>query len=367
MTDSQKWLVFVSIGGFGWLVYLLGPILTPFAVGALLAYLGDPVADKLEQWKLSRTGAVCIVFLVMTLILVAFLLLFMPMLEQQIGNLVAKLPHYVAWLKNTVMPWIQTRLGVHAGFIEVEKIFEIVKGYLPEAGKLAAGLLKSISGSGVAIAASIMNLVLIPVVAFYLLRDWDVMVAKVSDLLPRRVAPTVSRLAGESDQVLGAFLRGQLSVMIALGCIYSVGLWIIKLDLALLIGMVAGLVSFIPYLGSVVGVAAACVAAIVQFQDVWSLIPVLLVFGVGQALEGMILTPWLVGDKVGLHPVAVIFAVLAGGQLFGFLGILLALPVASVIMVLIRHVHDLYKESDLYSAESEDSKPVIMTVNKDNL
>lgn len=208
-----------------------------------------------------------------------------------------------------------------------------------------------------------MNLVLIPVVAFYLLRDWDIMVDKIRDLLPKRYEATVVKLTKESDLVLGAFLKGQFSVMLALASIYSIGLWIVDLDLALLIGMVAGLISFIPYLGSIVGVAAGCMAAFVQFHEFMSIIPVLVVFGIGQTLEGVLLTPWLVGDKVGLHPVAVIFAVLAGGQLFGFIGILLALPAASVIMVLIRHVHELYKDSQLYSEESE--QPRIMVRDQD--
>jgi len=184
-----------------------------------------------------------------------------------------------------------------------------------------------------------------------LLRDWDILVAKVHNLLPRRAAPTASKLASETNIVLGAFMRGQFYVMLALGCIYSIGLWIVDLNLALLIGMMAGLVSFVPYLGSIVGITVACLAAILQFQDPMYLIPVSVVFMVGQSLEGMLLTPWLVGDKIGLHPVAVMFAVLAGGQLFGFLGVLLALPVASVIMVFLRHIHDIYRDSTFYSEE----------------
>jgi predicted PurR-regulated permease PerM len=162
------------------------------------------------------------------------------------------------------------------------------------------------------------------------------------------VAKTVGKLATEVDIVLGAFLRGQFYVMLAVGLIYSAGLLIIDLDLALLIGMIAGLISFVPYMGTIVGVGMACIAALLQFQDAMHLVSVLLVFGIGHSIEGMLLTPWLVGNKIGLHPVAVIFAVLAGGQLFGFLGILLALPVASVIMVLLRHVHERYTVSQFY-------------------
>lgn len=171
--------------------------------------------------------------------------------------------------------------------------------------------------------------------------------------MPRRISPTAEKLASETDIVLGAFLRGQFYVMMALGIIYSAGLWLVDLSLALLIGMMAGIVSFVPYLGAIVGIAVACIAALLQFQDAMYLIPVSIVFIVGQSIESMVLTPLLVGDKIGLHPVAVMFAVLAGGQLFGFLGILLALPVASVIMVLLRHIHEIYRDSTFYSAEKK--------------
>jgi predicted PurR-regulated permease PerM len=161
----------------------------------------------------------------------------------------------------------------------------------------------------------------------------------------------VVRLASASDEVLSAFLRGQLTVMLALGTIYTVGLWIVGLELALLIGMIAGLVSFVPYLGFIVGILAAGIAAVMQFQEVLPLLYVAIVFMVGQSLEGMLLTPLLVGEKIGLHPVAVIFAVLAGAQLFGFFGILLALPVTAVVMVLLRYTHERYVGSTLYAEE----------------
>jgi predicted PurR-regulated permease PerM len=227
----------------------------------------------------------------------------------------------------------------------------MVKTHWQKAGKSALAFMGSVSHSGAVLAEWLMNLILIPVITFYLLRDWDILVAKVHELLPRRAAPTAVKLGVETNVVLGAFMRGQFYVMLALGTIYSVGLWIVGLDLALLIGMLAGLVSFVPYLGSIVGITVACIAALLQFHDFMYLIPVSIVFVVGQLVEGMLLTPLLVGDKIGLHPVAVMFAVLAGGQLFGFLGILLALPVASVIMVILRHIHEIYRDSVFYSAE----------------
>ncbi len=359
MTDSQKWLIVVSVAGVGWLIYLLAPILMPFAVGALLAYFTDPIADRLEARGLGRTWAVVIVFVVMTLVLALALLLLIPMLESQIGRLVDRLPTYMAWVTDTVLPWLRRRLhiSIQPKLLNADRIAEMLRGHWEQAGGIATSLIGSLSRSGAVVIDWLLDLILMPVVAFYLLRDWDVMVARLYDLLPRRYTPTVSRLAGEVDEVLSAFLRGQILVMLALGTIYSVGLWLVGLDVAFLIGMIAGLISFIPYMGAIVGLLTACIAALVQFQDAWYLMPVLLVFTVGQILEGNFLTPWLVGDKIGLHPVAVIFAVLAGGQLFGFLGILLALPVASVIMVLIRHAHILYKDSDLYGQGLIDTPP----------
>ena len=179
------------------------------------------------------------------------------------------------------------------------------------------------------------------------------MIERIHELLPRHLEPAISELARQSDEVLGAFLRGQLSVMAALGTIYTTGLMFVGLDLALLIGMGAGLVSFIPYLGGIVGVGGGLLAAYMQFHDWQHPLAVLVVFMVGQSLEGMVLTPWLVGDKIGMHPVAVIFAILAGGQLFGFLGVLLALPSAAIIMVLLRYLHARYKSSELYVGASK--------------
>jgi len=357
MNDSQKWLVFAGLAGLGWLVYLLSPVLTPFAAGALLAYLADPLADRLESFGMKRTPAVAVVFTVFSLGLALAVLVLVPLLDHQLERLVHNLPAYSAWLKNKAIPLLRDRYGMRIQLGGLDQISSLLGKYWQEAGGVAATLLDSLSKSGMVVLSWIMNLLLIPVVTFYLLRDWDVMVGHVKNLLPRRWVPVVSRLAGESDEVLGAFLRGQFSVMIALGSIYSIGLWVAGLDLALLIGMFAGLVSFIPYMGATVGVVSAGIAAMVQFGDVWSLVPVLIVFGVGQTLEGTVLTPKLVGDRIGLHPVAVIFAVLAGGQLFGFLGVLLALPTASVVMVVIRHIHEVYRASALYGEAEASAAP----------
>ena len=349
MTDSQKWLVFSFTAAIAWLIYLLSPVLTPFVFATLLAYLGDPLADKLETCRLSRTQAVIVVFLAMSLVFIPALFWLLPQLEVQIARFFGSLPAYAKWLNDTVIPWLHLRLGIDIQPLETDAVVSAVKSHWQKAGGIAATIIGSLSHSGQVVAAWLMNLLLIPVVTFYLLRDWDSLTAKIHDLLPRRIAPAVAQLTGEFDTVLSAFVRGQFYVMLALGCIYSIGLWLTGLDLALLIGMLAGLISFVPYLGAIVGIVMAVIAALVQFHDLFNLAWVALVFIVGQSLEGMVLTPMLVGDKIGLHPVAVMFAILAGGQLFGFLGILLALPAASVIMVLLRHAHEFYKDSDFYS------------------
>ena len=217
-----------------------------------------------------------------------------------------------------------------------------------QAGGVVGTMLREVTQSGFAFLATLGVVGLTPVVAFYIMRDWDDIMLRIREMLPRDIEPVFVALCRECDEVLGAFLRGQLLVMLLLGVIYAVGLYFVGLELAILIGMIAGLASIVPYLGFFVGIVAAAVAAMFQFQDPVYLGYIAIVFGIGQLLEGWVLTPLLVGDKIGLHPVAVIFAVLAGGQLFGFVGILLALPVAAVIMVFLRHLHSEYMSSEYY-------------------
>lgn len=347
-TRTGFWLGLLLLGG--WLVYLLAPVLMPFLAGALVAYLGSPLVDRLQGLRLSRTGAVVLVFSLFTLAVLILLLFLAPLLAQQIeAALVVQLPRTLEWLQGTALLFLGGLAGVETEVLfDIEQVQDSLTAHWREAGGLAARVLESVTRSGLALFGWLANLVLIPVVAFYLLRDWRRLVARVDQVLPRRSAPTIRRLTRESDAVLGAFLRGQLLVMLALGLLYTLGLWLVGLELALLIGMLAGLVSFVPYLGFTVGVLAALLAGWFQFQDFMPLLWVVAVFGVGQLLESLLLTPKLVGDSIGLHPVAVIFAIMAGGQLFGFVGVLLALPVASVAMVLLRYAHRQYLDSELY-------------------
>ncbi|WP_172146688.1 MULTISPECIES: AI-2E family transporter [Pseudomonas] len=362
MIDSRRWLWIAGLLLLGWLLYLLQPILSPFLIGVLLAYLGDPLVDRLERWKLSRTWGVIVVFALFSLILAILLLVLVPMLGKQLMRLYELAPQMLDWTQNQALPWVQAKLGLSDGFWRFDQLKAAFSKHLGETTDILGMLLSKATASGLALLAWLVNLLLIPVVSFYLMRDWDLMVARLRGLLPRNQEGLVVKLVGECHEVLGAFLRGQLLVMLALGVMYAVGLMLIGLELGLLIGLLAGLASIVPYLGVVVGIGAALTAGLFQFGgDFYPLLAIAAVFTVGQMLEGMLLTPWLVGDRIGLHPVAVIFAIMAGGQLFGFTGVLLALPVAAVIMVLVRHAHDLYKLSDLYgeppSASDEPISP----------
>lgn len=362
LTDSQKWMILTVIFLAGVLFYLLGPVLTPFIIGALLAYLGDPIADRLETKGLSRALAVVIVFSAMTIFVVLLMFVLIPILNKQIISLIKTVPQYVQWVGENVLPWLEVTFGLDSDVFDLDSFVVLLQDNWLQAGGLAANVVGGITRSGTLIAVWLANLLLIPVVTFYLLRDWDKFIATIDHLLPREIEPAIAHIAKDSDEMLGAFLRGQVTVMFALGALYSVGLWLIGLKFALLIGMLAGLLSFVPYMGFAVGIVIASIAMMMQTHDPIQLLWVFLIFGIGQMLEGMLLTPLLVGDRIGLHPVTVIFAVLAGGQLFGFFGVLVALPVAAVIAVIIRDLHKRYLESNLYDAsrlqrQAEDTEP----------
>lgn len=356
LTDSQRWFVLAGLILTGWLLYLLAPVLTPFFIAALLAYLGDPVVDWLVSRGASRTIATALVVALIVVVIVLLPLLLVPVVHKQLAAFMAAVPGFVDWIAREFAPWVQSTLGIELAVPDVEKAKAALARNFQQVGDVVVDVITYVSRSGLALAGWLASAVLVPVVLFYLLRDWDRFVAGIRNLLPRHVEPIISELTRESDQVLGAFLRGQLTVMVSLGAYYSIGLSLAGLQWSLTIGILAGLVSFVPYLGVIFGMLCAILAVLIQSQDLVQLIWVLLVFGSGQMLEGMVLTPWLVGDRVGLHPVAVIFAVLAGGQLFGFMGILLALPVASVLAVLLRHARERYRESDFYGEADEDGE-----------
>jgi predicted PurR-regulated permease PerM len=345
-----RWLWLGGIAAALVLLYLLSPILTPFVIGAGLAYLGDPLVDRLERLRFSRTGGVCVVFIVIFGATIAVALVLVPMLQEQALQFLHSLPDWLRWLQDVGLPKLGLSLP-EGTRLDAEGVKRAITEHWAGVGGVAAAAWQKISASGAALLTAAIDALLVPIVTFYLLRDWDLLVARVDALIPRRALPTVRVLAAETDDVLSAFIRGQLSVMAALAVFYTIGLSIAGLHLALLIGLLAGLVSFVPYLGFITGIVTASIAVVVQTQALTPLVWVALVFGIGQILEGMVLTPLLVGHHIGLHPVAVIFAVLAGGELFGFAGVLLALPAAAVLAVLVRHATTRWLASEAYLQE----------------
>ncbi|MBA3931000.1 putative PurR-regulated permease PerM [Pseudoxanthomonas japonensis] len=346
-----QWLLIALI--VGWLIWLLAPVLTPFVCAALLGWLGDPWVDRLERSGRSRTTAVVLVFTLMVLLLTLALVLLVPMIERQVATVIESLPAYHDWFVQTALPWVERRTGLElVAWLDPDRVTEWVRSHWQQAGGVAATLFGYFSRSGFAVMAWVANLVLLPILTFYFLRDWDVLVERIAALVPRDHIATVTRLALESNEVLGAFLRGQFLVMLALGAIYAIGLSVVGLKVGLLVGIIAGLISFVPYLGTATGIVLGVIAALMQSGGDWSLVAMVMgVFVVGQMLEGYVLTPRIVGDRIGLHPVAVIFAIMAGGQLFGFLGMLLALPIAAIANVLLRFAHERYTQSRLYAGD----------------
>ncbi len=354
-----NWLI--AIGLTGWLVYLLAPILTPFVAAALLAYVGDPLADRLQKIRLPRTLAVVAVFLLTFLTLGLLVLLIVPLIRNQIGALLSALPAIGAQVEQVWLPWIAEFFDIELG--DDVGIGPFLARYSEMAGNWGGKVLLGVAESGGALAAAVISLFLIPILTFYMLRDWDLIVARVGALVPISQRDTIFGLVQEADDMLGAFLRGQLLVMMALAVIYSAGLSLVGLKFAVAIGVVSGLVSFVPYLGLVFGVLLASLTVVLEPDPLWRLVGVIATFSIAQLIEGSILTPKLVGDRIGLHPVLVIFAVAAGGQLFGFFGILLALPAAAVLSVVVRFTYTTYLEEhprearELREAAAESGHP----------
>ncbi|HJW80728.1 MAG TPA: AI-2E family transporter, partial [Acidiferrobacterales bacterium] len=285
MTDLRALWMMLVLALAGALLYVLAPVLTPFLIAALLAYMFNPLITRLEGWRVPRALSVLLLFVLLASLLTLLVLWLVPRVQQEISTFAGKLPGYLDSLQHRLLPWLQSLLGEQAGLFDFNILKQQLLDHWREVGTAAGEVLGTLTRSGMRVAGWLVNLVLVPVVSFYLLRDWNGIVTRVHGLFPPALQPRVALLARESDAVLGAFLRGQLWVMLALAFIYSAGLWILGLDLALPIGLVAGFVSFVPYLGFIVGLAAAGVAAFLQFQDAWMLVWVVAVFGFGQILE----------------------------------------------------------------------------------
>lgn len=346
------------------LVFLavLSDILLPFALGMVIAYLFDPIVDRLNRAGIPRLISSLVIVTVITLLFLAILAIILPAVLEQLLRLVQSLPQYI----EAARAYVHERWG---GWLEPlrQQLFgsDGAQGAAAQQGVLPQGLaekfapwiaesLQSVLSSGLALFNSLAFFFLTPVVAFFLLKDWDIMIRNIDRVLPREDAPTIRQIAGEIDDTISNYLRGQFTVLLILSAFYMVALQLLGLDYGLLIGLTAGLISFIPYLGAFTGFVLSGAVATYQFWPDWfSIAAVLGVFVIGQAIEGNVLTPKIVGDKVRLHPVWLIFALVALGYLFGFTGLIVAVPVAAVIGVLVRHVLRRYYQSEAYLSEGE--------------
>lgn len=350
-SPARSWWVWLIVAAVTLaLVYLLRGVLLPFVAGAAVAYFLDPAADWLEKHGLGRTTATVVITVFFVLILTVALLLLLPALQHEIARFLENLPSYAQALGERIAPILERAREVLPPE-QVDRLREGAASMVGDAAGLVLNVLRQVLTSGLAVLNVLALVVLTPVVAFYLLRDWDGIVAKIDGWLPRANAPTLRAMARDIDSTLAGFVRGQATVCLALGAFYAIGLSLVGLDLGLVVGLASGLLSFIPYVGSIAGFLASMGLAFAQFSD-WT--PIAVVAGIyiaGQALEGNVLSPWLVGERVGLHPVWVMFALLAAGSLFGFVGVLLAVPVAAMIGVVVRYSMAHYLDSRLYNGD----------------
>ncbi len=343
--NPYMWFVIFFV--FFFFLYMLRSVLMPFVAGILLAYLLNPLTIKLQKCKMSRTWATVIVCILMILLVIPAIFLFLGMVESQLTLLIQATPKYLALLLDKIRPTLK-RLAESYPDLFAGNLEDMIKGNIGNGVKLASKLFQGLIANGFAFINLISLILITPIVAFYMLRDWDTFVKKFEGLLPKKSKKGIMQSMQEINTIIAGFIRGQLSVCVILGLYYSIGLKLVGLELGLLVGFIAGVISFIPYVGSITGFVLAIILAFAQFNDITHVMYVVAVFLSGQFLEGNFLTPKLVGENVGLHPVWVMFALLAGGVLLGFLGLMLAVPVAAIIGVLVRHLVKHYKMSSLY-------------------
>jgi predicted PurR-regulated permease PerM len=328
-------------------LWLLGPVLTPFAVGAVLAYALHPLVESLQARRWPRALAVSAVVLGLMLALAGLLLLLVPIIAQEIPLIRQQLPSLLDRIQQALSP-VLAQFGLQAD-MDFSRLKALITEYLQSNGDSALGtLVHSIRLGGSVALAVVGNLVLIPVVLFYFLLDWTAFIQRMRQLIPPHLRDKADGFMGETDAVLSQYLRGQIMVMLIMALWYACGLALFGLDLALPIGLFTGLAMFIPYLGFGIGLLMALTAGFLEFASLKALVMVLTVYGTGQLIEGFWLTPRLVGERIGLHALAVIFALLAFGQLFGFVGILVALPASAVALVALRRIKAAYLASDIY-------------------
>lgn len=336
------------------LLVLLGPVLTPFITGAILAYILNPAVERICAWKIGkfqipRALAVLFVILLLFSVLAALVLIVVPVVQEELPLLQEQIPNFLTRVNNTVGPILQQLdIELKLDAASVRKLlsdqFAASKQWLWQAA------LSSAKVGGTTLIGWMAMLILIPVVLFYLLLDWRKLLRIIVAAVPRRWTRRTVSMANEVDDLLAQYLRGQFIVMLVLSVYYSAGLAIAGFDIAVPVGIITGMLAFVPYVGFGIGLFLALLAGMLQFSDWHGLIAVAIVYGGGQCLEGFFLTPKLVGERIGLHPLVVIFALLAFGQLFGFVGVLLALPSSAILSVVFRHLQTQYVESDFYKS-----------------
>jgi len=345
-SQMRFWLIGLALFVAG--LYVLSGVLTPFVAGLAVAYFLDPLADRLERVFKSRLLATAFILVTFFVVVGAGLMALFPLLQAQVTGLISSIPASMEAARAMVDPYLaqlETQFGA-------DQIANIKLNAGAFAGEIVAWLVRMLKGlflGGKAFVNTLSLLFIMPVVAFFLLRDWEKLVTQVDELLPRASADTIREQLRQIDATIAGFVRGQATVCLSLGVIYATGLTLAGLDFGLLIGLGTGLLAFVPYVGMIIGLIVAFSVALLQFSDVMSLVFVGLVFVVGQTLDAAILTPNLVGGRVGLHPVWIIFALMTGGALFSFTGVLLAVPTASVIGVLVRFAIGRYRQSALYT------------------
>ncbi|MEO8484921.1 MAG: AI-2E family transporter [Betaproteobacteria bacterium] len=344
---------YLWVFGFALVVVLalefLGPVLTPFLIGAIFAYLGTPIVDAMQKRGASRTLATTLTVLLFVLVGAAILLVLIPLVQAEVTLAAKKLPDMIARFGAYASPWLEQHLGIVIAF-DVSSLREFAVEHIEEAKAYSGRIFQGLKAGGILLLTIVVNAILVPVVMFYVLRDWKMLWRRFFTLVPRRWRRKTRQIIVEVDLVLAEFLRGQGLVMGSLALYYAIGLSIAGLQYAIPIGLLTGLLVFIPYIGFGTGLVLGVLAALLQWNGMPGFLAVVAVYGIGQILENYVLIPWLIGDRIGLHPLAVIFALLAFGALLGIAGVLLALPVSAILLVGLRHLRRKYRESALYGS-----------------
>jgi predicted PurR-regulated permease PerM len=344
------WWALIVVVAFGLLFWLLGPIMTPFVLGAVIAYVGHPLVARLERKKVPRALGAVVVILLGVAAIVGLVFIVLPLAQAEIGQLANRIPTLLTKAQEVWLPALNAKYGVSVN-LDVGQIRTWLTENLSDVGAIAAKVAKSLHVGGLAVLGFLATALLTPLVTFYLLKDWPQLTRSLTDLIPRGLLPSVQGFAREINTVIAEFLRGQFAVMAALAVYYAVGLKIVGLEHGIAIGILTGLLVFIPYLGFGLGLILAMVAALTQFATLGPLVGVAIVYGLGQVVESFYLTPRLVGERVGLHPLAVLFVLMAFGQLFGFVGVLVAVPASAILLVALRNVRKAYLTSEVYKNE----------------